>query len=354
MRKQNKGITLITLVITIVLLLILAFGTLKIMIDYNIIKLARKAGKDYSNSQNREISEIETAFMQARGEKPKINVNNKEGWAGKEGKKVTFDIVEGYKIKYTTDGTEPSINNGEEYSGEFIIKNNCTIKAVYIREKEIVGDIQEERIEKIDRNAPQNLKISLEAGKTAVTVNVTEAEDMPETPTDSCSGIAEYRFRNNNGEWTSWQTDKTYTFTEIYGDLAGVNCMVQAQVRDKAGNINEMEVTENTKTTCLNYTYYTDTKGKAIMSLSSTDRWGDITNTKANAGGSICATYYVKFRGANAVNALIVSDTYSGAQVYTPNYRELRKFTFRSNCNKLSWNNILLWWRRMFTYKYTC
>lgn len=53
--KHSKGITLIALVITIILLLILAVVSIQIVTDQGIIKHAEKAGITYTEAQEREL-----------------------------------------------------------------------------------------------------------------------------------------------------------------------------------------------------------------------------------------------------------------------------------------------------------
>lgn len=65
--KQNKGITLIALIITIIILLILAGVTINVLIGNNgLFKTAKKAGEDYIKSQLKEELEIEIANIQSK------------------------------------------------------------------------------------------------------------------------------------------------------------------------------------------------------------------------------------------------------------------------------------------------
>ncbi len=58
--KKQRGITLIALVITIIVLLILAGVTLNLVIGENgIIRTAEQAGKNYMNAQDKELAELE-------------------------------------------------------------------------------------------------------------------------------------------------------------------------------------------------------------------------------------------------------------------------------------------------------
>ncbi len=58
--RENKGITLIALVITIIVLLILAAITLNLIIgERGIFKMAEEAGRNYTNAQNAELADLE-------------------------------------------------------------------------------------------------------------------------------------------------------------------------------------------------------------------------------------------------------------------------------------------------------
>ena len=54
MKKQEKGITLIALIITILLLIILAAITIRIITKHDILNEAEQAGADYLNEQDKE------------------------------------------------------------------------------------------------------------------------------------------------------------------------------------------------------------------------------------------------------------------------------------------------------------
>ncbi len=61
--KKEKGITLIALVVTIVILIILSAVVIKSIIDNNLARVATKAGEDYIAAQQSEaqyLAEIDT------------------------------------------------------------------------------------------------------------------------------------------------------------------------------------------------------------------------------------------------------------------------------------------------------
>lgn len=66
MIKGQKGITLVALVITIIVLLILAAVTLQLTLgEHGIFGLAETAGKNYTNAQGKELNGINEMYNTA-------------------------------------------------------------------------------------------------------------------------------------------------------------------------------------------------------------------------------------------------------------------------------------------------
>lgn len=62
MLKSSKGITLVALVITIILLLILAGVTIKIALDTELFGKAQQAAQTYQDEADRETTELKAAI----------------------------------------------------------------------------------------------------------------------------------------------------------------------------------------------------------------------------------------------------------------------------------------------------
>ena len=81
MLKKQKGITLIALVVTIVVLLILAGVTISLLLDENgIIKKSKDARREYGQAKANEqedLSNLSDMIDEATGKVAKINVNTK-------------------------------------------------------------------------------------------------------------------------------------------------------------------------------------------------------------------------------------------------------------------------------------
>ncbi len=75
-RKEQKGITLIALIITIIVLLILAMVTIKIALEGGIIKHAENAAEEYQQAQTNELEQLNNAEEKME-QYSKKNVNNK-------------------------------------------------------------------------------------------------------------------------------------------------------------------------------------------------------------------------------------------------------------------------------------
>ncbi len=59
--KSNKGITLVALVVTIIVLIILAAVTITMVLgNEGILGKAQQGAKDYSNAQKAEVNQLET------------------------------------------------------------------------------------------------------------------------------------------------------------------------------------------------------------------------------------------------------------------------------------------------------
>ena len=136
--KNEKAITLIALVITIIILLILAGITINLALgDDGIITRAREVARNYEEVHNKELADLKEFGEElgsiiegevTNGDTPTIIIENLDEWT--RSKKVTISANSKYITKYTTDGTEPSKENGEEYKNTFTVDKNCIVKAV--------------------------------------------------------------------------------------------------------------------------------------------------------------------------------------------------------------------------------
>ncbi len=307
---NKNAITLISLIITVILLLILAGVTINLTIGKNsILQLAQETRLTYTKQNAKEKLELVLLELQMnKTTDEKYNENDYIDTRIQEnGMKINENIVLVDDYKFIIDRTIPQIaiilgkekegnikfiynpslhdtewtndrleitietqmpqyqlqysldnQNWNNYEEVIIMEQNGIIYARLINDLYEVIDYSIEKVTNIDKEAPITLEIALTPAKTSVRVDITKAEDAKATIISGESGIAEYRYRINNETWSNWTTDTFYTFNEIYGDLAGVDCIIDVEVKDKAENIKK--VSSNTKTTCLNTTYYTKTR----------------------------------------------------------------------------------------------
>ena len=112
MRKE-RGITLIALIITIIILLILAMVTIRILMNQGIIKHAQNATEEYNNAQNNETEYL----TYAEGEMDKYAGVNGSGTGEKE------DNDWAYAWTYTEEkGWSSMITAGNPAEGDIVAK----------------------------------------------------------------------------------------------------------------------------------------------------------------------------------------------------------------------------------------
>ncbi len=150
--------------------------------------------------------------------------------------------VNGFTLKYTTDGSNPSNTNGEVYNGAFTINSNCTVKAVYISSTNKIGLIGSESTDKIDTEDP-------EAGMT-VTGTTGNSVTVQAIGTDTQSGIRNYQYQLSTTSATAGFTtidtkDNTDT-PYIYSGLSNTTYYIRVVVTDNSGRTTNSQVTTAT------------------------------------------------------------------------------------------------------------
>lgn len=331
-KKREQGITLVALIITIIILVILAAVTIKSVLKNGIVDKALAGTENYAKEQYKEVDKLEEMASKiddavdkieniTAGTIPTITIKEQDKWTRE--KTVTITKKKGYTTKYTLDGTEPSETNGNVYEETITVKDNCKIKAVYISSENEKGRVVEKEITKIDKLSPKTPTIEVTAGKHSMGIKVVTAEDKEATDKDGKSDIASYKYHcdSTGKNWESeWITDTTYTFGEVYGDLAGVNCIIYVEAKDNAGNT-ERSTNSTSKTTCLNTTYYRTRSNFPIMTA------GDYVFYKTGEGAAIIGHLYTE----EWVHPLIVSNT-SSACLMSRNVSDEVEYCGGSGC----------------------
>ena len=259
--KRERGITLVALIITIIVLLILAGVALATLTGQgNIIENAENAVGKYNNSVIKEqeiLNEIE-----------KYLINN--GYGGNEGvedkpnppiegeititpsttkwtnKDITIEVI--YPEGTESMTKEISIDNGDSwntYTGEVTISSNCTIKARVQNGEEIKSASLS--ITNIDKEAPNTFVPEISVTSNSITISG-KTTDKEATSTNGSSGIEGYYYSKDGG--SSWQTNEeplteSYTYT---GLSQGTSYPLKMKAVDKAGNETVIDIGNKTTT----------------------------------------------------------------------------------------------------------
>lgn len=176
MKKENRGITLIALIITIIVLLILAGVTISLTLgDEGIFKVAEKSAEETKKAQIKE--ELETAI---------VEIQSKKIAEGKEFKREDLKQLE--SIGATIQKTEvPTLGNYKNY--EFTIDENYKVE---------IGNSLSGRKVSIEIKNIKDISFTIEA-------SINYSNDM----------VKEYRYYVNGKEVQKETKDKTYKVTKI-------------------------------------------------------------------------------------------------------------------------------------------
>mgnify|MGYP005779937085 FL=1 len=296
-KDNNKGITLIALVVTVIVILILAGISISTLLGNDgLINHSKNAKEDAEISEYKEQLEVikVTAYGAEIGTPNKIEFlytyadaikndnmfkNAKEVTVDEDREVIKIITEEGYELEATIDimgngsnidignveididknpgtwtnkevevsivgniGTNMkkmySINNGtswEEYTNPFTVQNN----GVQIQAKVVNTENNEETevitdtIENIDRLEPNEFTPTVTPGENSITINA-DTQDAPATDIDGMSGILGYQFSNDDGKtWTQIQENGSYAFTNL---SSGTIYEIRVKVIDNAGN----------------------------------------------------------------------------------------------------------------------
>lgn len=153
----------------------------------------------------------------------------------------------------------------------------------------------------VDKTAP---KLEIKTTKTTKSITVTAISE------DEDSGIYGYRFSKDNGKtWTEYQESAEYTFDDLYGDLGGTTHNIKVQVKDNAGNVNEVSKTEKTST---DTKYFTNTKNDLLCTIAGRNYY---KNDSTNA--IVGMIYWTGTTGNKWTSPFLVSTSIEGVKYYT-------------------------------------
>ena len=241
--KQEKGITLVALIITIILLVLLSAVTLKVVVDYGLINFVTTAAQTYTNEQQRENDIFNDITDRLTLQAPNVEVSGdmKNGYyVGKVTVKITDASKENSritKIKYTIDGENYIEEMGKEVEFTLEEDGDYTIIAYAMDIGDSSSPASERKEFMKDTTPPSKAAITSET-HTSDTITVTvEGEDGLSGVKDY---IYQYKISSDNDEDNQWTTadtkeeaEYTYPNTKI---TAGNVYDVRVIVRDNAEN----------------------------------------------------------------------------------------------------------------------
>ena len=169
-RREEKGITLVALVVTIIVLIILAGVTLNIVLDQNgIINKTKEAAEEYENAQREEqeklndlLEEIESAISTYKPMKTKWNItsgntigimlylqNDVDGNSLPNNTNVTIDWGDGVKETYTKDNLQYN-TYGDGYITHTYVETNRETVVQIIGECNAIGIFDNDKLISIE------------------------------------------------------------------------------------------------------------------------------------------------------------------------------------------------------------
>ena len=244
MKKKESGITLLSLVITIIVMIILAGVALRLGIgDKGIIGLTSNTVGDYTNSSEQEqegLNRFTDEFNQILNEgrpggegntdenitidtKPTISI---VGWNKGVGGIVEISQLEGCTIQYKIGQT----GQWTEYTGQVNVDNGDTIYARYKNDEGVSGTTSK-IIEDVTGPEVNIVSVAVDGGKISIKVTATDNEmGMPEPPTYNyyikLHGDSYYESVGHN-------TTGEFTFTDLKGNT---QYDIRVSTTDLAGN----------------------------------------------------------------------------------------------------------------------
>ena len=303
--RCDRGFTIISLAVTIIVLLILTGITIKISSGNNgMIKSTKKSVAIYENAFKDE-SEILNEYARRFNT---FNVKNSEddipdastikltpdvtNWTNGNVSVVVSTTVTGYTLQTSTDGHTWGTTNPLIYTAN---------GAAYARllNKDDASSVATFNVMNIDKLPPTNTAPTAKSTSNEITVTLNQT-DAPATSSYGQSRIrsSETRYaikKSSDATWGAWQNNNSFT-----GLNPGTSYDIKTRVSDNAGNLSESnvltvsttisEITIGTKvgTTKVDgqtlnwYLFYTDKKAKKAYLVSNPTYWVPDTSKEVN------------------------------------------------------------------------
>lgn len=243
MVKDKKGITLIALIITVIIMLILS-GVAISMITTDGIPFGKikEAAGQYNNAVSEEEKAINNIIAMLNGDNN--NGGLEEPPAGDENITYTISPTTASKIVTITFTTETEYNIeykiGEsswvDYSTAIEVSTNG---AVNVRLKDSggqTGSTKTINITNIDTISPNAFDLSISKTTNSITVSGSTEDTASAGATSDIAGVRGYQYKIDNENWTEETPSTSYTFS---GLTQGSSHTVSMRAIDNAGNIKE-------------------------------------------------------------------------------------------------------------------
>ena len=245
-KENNKGITLVALVITVIVLLILAtVGIGAIVGEDGLITKAQQAAELYEQASRNEANAINEIFNMVNGgnqggsEEPTqpvidaTNTNVQFIYTPSTPTKgsVTVEIITttGYLIQYRKGET----GNYSRYTGAFTVEENTVIYAKLANSSGVTGGYITGNVQNIDKVAPNAFTPTIgEITETSIEISASTIDTGSIGCAPINTGIKEYRYYAN-GELKHTGLEENVTITGLTAETE-YNIYVIAE--DKAGN----------------------------------------------------------------------------------------------------------------------
>lgn len=353
--KEKRGITLVVLVVTIVILLILSGVSIRtlsgesgLITKTKIAKeenqkaeykenlllakteaIAEKGGQDITLDEY--IEQIKADKIEGIKSIEKI-INDKASVITKEGYIfiITVNTIEYYdnentlpeinikdvnieftfnKNAWTNESVEVTVSKKESKytlqlskdttqwitTSKMVFEENGEIYARLIDKIGRTSDIASRKISIIDTEKPNEFTPETTSTTNSITVKAITT-DKTETLKSGSSGIDGYRFSKDGGKsWSEYQASGTYEFNNMLKDINGSTYDIVVQAKDKAQNVTTSKIVQ--ATTSKNMKYYVTGENKLLCTIF--DKYGNITRTfsKYKEDGAIAAMAYTETYG---------------------------------------------------------
>ena len=209
------------------------------------------------------------------------------------------------------------------------------------------GGAASANVTNIDTLAPQTFTPTATSTTKSVTVTAS-TEDADATDASGKSEIAGYRFRLDNGEWTGYQTNGTYTWDNL---AQTTNHTITVEAKDNAGNTTQATTTKGTGTIIqaetASYTPTEWTNGNVTVTLPIKEGFTTRYTTNGTAPTKTSTQYNGPFTvSSNCVITYIYTDGTNIGGANTANITNIDTaaptvptITYNSGSNECRWEN---------------